>query len=158
MKIKSIRSILRKSFGAICLPAVLGLGFPNIANASIDMQEGQWKTVIGIVIETPGSHFDLPRVKFMTRTCLTQHDPVPNIAQLNQKCEITNYKVTRSTVVWTSRCVDKNGITEGDGEIRYKNKNYEGWMRMTRTFSDPKVQQVTMSYTLYGNYNGKCPR
>ncbi len=158
MTLESKRNIPGKSLLVVCLPAVLGLVFPNIGNASIDMQEGRWKTVIGIVIETSGPHSDMPSVKFMTSTCLTQSDPVPNTAQLNEKCDTTNYKVTGSTVVWTSRCVDNKSITEGDGEIRYKDKTYDGRLHMKRTFSDPKVQQVTMTYMLIGNYIGRCPR
>src|SRR5674476_1289069 len=111
-----------------------------------------------MTIENPDLPFALPSVKFMTSTCITQKDAVPNIAQKNQKCETTNYKVIGSTVLWTSRCVDNNSITEGSGEIVYKDNNYEGSMHMTITSSDPRMRPVKMTYMLIGNYIGRCPR
>jgi hypothetical protein len=142
-------------FLAVCWPTVLGLAVPLVANAAI-IHEGQWKTVIGMTIENPDLPFALPSVKFMTSTCITQKDAVPNIAQKNQKCETTDFKVIGSTVSWTSRCVDKNSTTEGSGEITYKDKAYEGSMHMTKTSSDPRIRPVNMSYILIGNYVGAC--
>lgn len=156
MNSKDTRVIHGQRFLATGWPALLGLAVPLVANAEINIQEGQWKTVIGIAIETPGIRFPLPSVKFVTSTCLTQKDPVPNTAQNNQKCETTDYQVIGSTASWTSRCVDKDSTTEGNGEIVYKDTTYEGTMHMTKTFSDPRMQHVKLIYTLNGNRAGKC--
>ena len=96
------------------------------------------ETVIGMTIENPDLPFALPSVKFMTSTCITQKDAVPNIAQKNQKCETTDYKVIGSTVSWTSRCVDKNSTTEGSGSIS-EDKTCRGSMHAARTSSDPMM-------------------
>jgi hypothetical protein len=156
MNLKNTKIIYDQCFLAVCWSAVFGLAIPLVANAAMDMQEGQWKTVIGMTIENLDFPFSLPSVKFMTSTCLTQKDAVPNTAQKNQKCETTDYKVAGSMAIWAFSCVDKNSTTEGSGEIIYKNKTYEGIMHMTRTSSDPRIRPVSMSYTLNGNYAGAC--
>jgi hypothetical protein len=158
MNLKNTKIIHDHRFLAICWPVVLGLAVPLVANAAIDIQEGQWETVIGMSIETADLPFAMPSVKFMTSTCFTQKDAVPNTARKNEKCEKTDYKVIGSTVSWMSRCVDKNSRTEGSGEIVYKDKTYEGSMHMTRTSSDPMIRPVNMSYILNGNYVGACER
>ncbi|MFI5353665.1 MAG: DUF3617 domain-containing protein [Candidatus Binatales bacterium] len=158
MNLKNTKIIHGQWFLAVCWPAVLGLAAPLVANAAIDIHEGQWKTVIGMTIENPDLPFAMPSVKFMTSTCITQKDAVPNTAQENQKCETTDYKLIGSTVSWTSRCVDKISTTEGSGEISYKHKTYEGSMHMTKTPSDPRIRPVNMIYILNGNYVGECER
>lgn len=157
MNLKNTRIIHGLWFLAFCWPIMLGLAAPLVANAAI-IHEGQWKTLIGMTIENPDLPLALPSVKFMTSTCITQKNAVPNIAQKNQKCETTDYKVIGSTVSWMSRCVDKNSTTEGSGEIVYKDNNYEGSMHMTITSSDPRMRPVNMSYILNGNYVGACER
>jgi hypothetical protein len=81
---------------------------------------------------------------------------VPNIAQKNQTCKTTDYKVAGSMVIWSSKCVGMNNSTEGSGEIVYNNKDFEGSMHMTRVSRDPKIPPVSMSYTLNGNFDGAC--
>jgi hypothetical protein len=156
MKLKNTKIIHNQCFPVVCWSAVFGLAIPLVANAAMDIREGQWETVIGMTIVNPDFPFALPSLKFMTSTCLTQKDAVPNTAQKNQKCETTDYKVAGSMAIWTSSCVDKNSTTEGSGEIVYKSKTYEGIMHMTRTSSDPRIRPVNMSYTLNGNYAGAC--
>jgi hypothetical protein len=119
---KSTKIIHNRRLLGVLLSVFLGPETPLVASAATGMQEGQWKTLIGITIEPSDLPFALPSVKFMTSTCINHKDTVPNTAQEGEKCKTTDYKVIGSTLSWTSRCVDKTSTIEGSGEITYKDK------------------------------------
>jgi hypothetical protein len=136
--------------------AVLGFAAPITSAAEVDMQEGQWESAISMMWDNPNMPFHVPPIRFKTSSCITQKDMVPNVAQKDQQCETTDYKVDGNKVSWKSKCLSKNGTTEGTGEVVYKGKAYEGSMHMIGTSNDSKKPPMNMTYTLKGNYVGAC--
>src|SRR3989337_420880 len=106
----------------VVLIAIIASGTPALS-AGVNMQEGNWESTMEIKME--GMPFPMPPMKFTTTQCLTKEDMVPKTAQKDQQCEIKEKKVSGNKVTWKVKCVEKNGTTEGEGEITYSGNSYQ---------------------------------
>mgnify|MGYP003444649824 FL=1 len=120
---------------------------------AVDMQEGKWETTVEMKMEGP---FPMPPMSFNDTKCLTKKDMVPRTAQKDQKCETIEQKVSGNKVTWKIRCSDKDGVTEGKGEIVYKGNSYTGNMQMSMTPRDRGNQPININYKLTGRRIGGC--
>lgn len=133
-------------FSALIMPAVLAY--------AIDMQEGKWESTVEMKME--GAPFPMPPMSFNDTKCLTKKDMVPNTAQKDQKCEVIDQKIIGNKATWKIRCTDKDGVTEGQGEIVYKGNSYTGNMQMKMTPRDRGNQPININYKLTGRRIGGC--
>ncbi|MEK6680483.1 MAG: DUF3617 family protein [Nitrospirota bacterium] len=120
---------------------------------AVDMQEGNWETTVEMKMEGP---FPMPPMNFKDTKCLTKKDIVPNTAQKDQKCEIIDQKIIGSKATWKMRCADKDGVTEGQGEVTYRGSSYTGNMQMKMTPRDRSNQPMNINYKLTGRRIGEC--
>jgi hypothetical protein len=145
LKLK-VRFFLFALFTALIMSAVLAY--------AADMQEGNWETTVEMKME--GAPFPMPPMSFNDTKCLTKKDMVPNTAQKDQKCEVIDQKVVGSKATWKIRCADKDGTTEGQGEIIYKGSSYTGNMQMKMTPKNRSGQPMNINYKLTGRRLGNC--
>lgn len=133
-------------FSALIMPAVIAY--------AVDMQDGNWETTVEMKME--GAPFPMPPMKFNDAKCLSKKDMVPKTAQKDQKCETLEQKVSGNKVTWKIRCSDKDGVTEGQGEVVYKGNSYAGNMKMKMTPKDKSSQPMNINYKLNGRRIGDC--
>ena len=134
------------------------LAWPAIALAAPNMQEGEWENAVEMKMEIPGMPFALPAMKFKSTNCLTQKDMVPNTAKKDQRCEIKKQEVSGNKVTWQTLCTDKDGTTEGEGEVTYSGNSYQGVMHARMIPKDKSAQATKVDYKLNGRYLGACKK
>ncbi|MDA8098526.1 MAG: DUF3617 family protein [Nitrospiraceae bacterium] len=142
---------MKKSLVAVL---VLVFGLAGAASAELNMRDGNWESTIEMTIE--GLPFAMPPMSFTNTKCMTKKDAVPSTASKDQKCEVKEQSVTGSTVHWKVVCKDKNGTSEGTGEITYSGTGYRGTMKLKTT--DAKGQTTTSKAKLSGRRTGDCPK
>jgi hypothetical protein len=120
---------------------------------ALDMQEGNWETTVEMKMEGP---FPMPPMSFNDTKCLTKKDMVPRTAQKDQKCETIEQKVSGNKATWMIRCTDKDGVTDGHGEVIYKGNSYTGTMQMKMTPKDRRDEPMNIKYKLTGRRIGGC--
>lgn len=126
---------------------------PSVLVYAMDMQEGNWETTVEMKMEGP---FPMPPMSFKDTKCLTKKDMVPNTAQKDQKCEIIEQKISGNKATWRIRCADKDGVTDGHGEVIYKGNSYTGTMQMKMTPKDRRDEPMNIKYKLTGRRIGNC--
>ncbi len=122
--------------------------------ADVNMQEGNWETTVEMKIE--GLPFPMPPMTYKNTECLTKKDMVPNTAGKDQTCEVKDQKITSNKVTWKVYCKDKQGVTEGDGEITYAGASYRGSMRMKT--KDKGGETMVSNIKLMGKRLGACAK
>lgn len=120
---------------------------------AVDMKEGNWETTVEMKMDGP---FPMPPMKINDTKCLTKKDMVPNTAQKDQKCEVIDQKIVGNKATWKIRCTDKDGVTEGQGEVVYKGNSYTGNMQMKMTPKDRRSEPMKINYKLTGRRIGDC--
>lgn len=145
-----------KRIGIAALAGVVVAVFVGAAGyaAEVNMQEGNWETTVEMKLE--GLPFPMPPMTYKNTECLTKKDMVPNTASKDQKCEVKDQKITANKVTWKIHCKDKNGVTDGDGEIVYTGTSYQGSMRMKTT--DKGGETMTSNIKLMGKRLGVCAK
>ena len=134
----------------ICLSAVIGVS-PAFA---VNMQEGQWEHTMEIKME--GLPVEKPSMPFTTTQCLTQKDMVPKTSKKEQNCEVKDQKITGDKVSWKVKCVEKEAVTESEGEITYSGSAYTGTMK-TKTI-DKSGRAMNSTTKMKGRRVGDCPK
>lgn len=138
----------------ICAALLTGfVCFSGYASADVNMQEGQWETTIEMKME--GMPFPMPPITSKVSQCLTKKDMVPDTANKDQKCEVRNRKVSGNKVSWTVICSDKDGRSEGEGEITYSGSTYKGVIK-TKIFSKGSAKPMISTMKLAGKRTGNC--
>lgn len=132
------------------------LAFSTHAAAAPNMQVGEWENGVEMKMDVPGLPFPMPAIKFKTKKCLTEKDMVPNTSKENQRCEVKNQQVSGNKVTWQTVCTDKDGTTEGEGEITYSGDSYQGTVHARMIPKKPNSQPVKVDYKLNGRYLGAC--
>ena len=135
------------------LAATVALALPlaTLAAKEPNFQEGQWETTIKV--EMPGMPMAMP--PFVTSTCITKKDMVPQTQQPGQDCKILKQEFKNDTVEWSIQCKDAKGnTTDGTGKITYKGEVYAGEMNVAMTGPDHPAMQ--MKYTMSGKRTGVC--
>jgi len=122
------------------------------------MQEGEWENAVEMKMEIPGLPFGMPAISFKTKKCLTEKDMVPNTSKENQRCEVKNQQLSGNKVTWQTVCTDKNGTTEGEGEITYSDNSYQGVMHARIIPNKSNAQSTKVDSKLNGRYLGACKK
>jgi hypothetical protein len=131
----------------------LGLAFLVIASPSFagpNMQEGKWE--ITSKVEMEGMPMAMPATKYTQ--CITKKDMVPQKAEKNQDCKITDTKVSGDTVSWTMQCKSKEGTMDSNGKITYKKDTFDGTMHTT--VNNPGSGKMQMTQRMSGRRIGDC--
>lgn len=113
--------------GIVICAAVLSIPVPVMA---VDIKEGKWEHTMEMKMEMEGLPMELPAMPFTTTQCMTQKDAVPSTAKENQSCEILNQKVSGNKVVWEVKCIEKDSVSEGEGDVTYSGSTYAGVIKM----------------------------
>lgn len=134
--------------------ALIVLGVSGSAPA-VDMQEGSWETTIEMKME--GMPFPMPPMTTTITQCLTKKDMVPNTGTKEQKCDIKNQKIVGNKVTWTVICVDKEGRTEGNGEMTYAGTSYQGVLK-TKMTTAGSSETMHSTIKMKGKRIGNCQK
>lgn len=105
-------------------------------------------------MEMEGLPMELPAMPFTTTQCMTQKDVVPSTAKENQSCEILNQKVSGNKVVWEVKCIEKDSVSEGEGDVTYSGSTYAGVMKMKITDKGGDAMNATIK--MKGRRIGDC--
>lgn len=146
---------MRKIQLMTAIAAAFLLFAPQSGLAAADVKEGSWETITEMTME--GMPVQMPPMTFKNTQCITKNDLIPKTSQKDDKCEVKEQKLVNNKATWKMRCVDKDGsVTDGDGEITYKNESYSGAMTMKMT---PKNGQAMKHHVkLSGAYKGPCKK
>lgn len=116
------------------------------AGSALNLQEGLWE--ITSKMEMPGMPMQIPPT---THTqCITHDKMVPQGAQEDGKCKITDTSVKGDTVTWTMECQAPEGNVRSTGKITYQGDTFTGIITMT-------TQEMEMTQHLSGRRIGNCP-
>jgi len=85
---------------------------------------------------------------------MSQKDLVPKSSDKDANCKILEQKVTGNKVVWKVKCVEKDSVTESEGEITYSGTTYSGTQKMKITEKSGQVMNATMK--MKGRRIGSC--
>jgi hypothetical protein len=140
----------------VAVAAVLVFSIPIISFADVNMQDGNWETTIEMKME--GMPFPMPPVTSKITQCITKKDPVPRTANKDQKCDIKDQKISGNKVSWRMVCVDKNGTTEGQGEITYAGNSYQGMVKTKTIVKDNPNEAMTSTMQMKGRWLGACSK
>ena len=116
---------------------------------SIDMKEGNWKTIMTM----QANGFAVPPQTYTT--CLSRENIVPQNNEEDNDCHITGLKAKGNTVYWTMECQNDGSTTYTQGEITYHGKTFEGTVIIS--IHTQEGGNMTMNNTLKGQYLGRCP-
>jgi hypothetical protein len=119
------------------------------ARAQVNMAEGKWEVTSEVTME--GMPFQIPPTK--TTQCITKENAVPT-GEKDRNCKVLSQSMKGNTVTWKVRCEEKEGTTEGEGEITYSGASYKGTMQARMTEKGGKTQTVKMK--LSGKRIGDC--
>lgn len=61
-------------------------------------------------------------------------------------------------MTWQTVCKDKDGTTEGEGEITYSGNSYRGTMQARMIPNDRNAKSAKVDYKLSGRYLGACKK
>jgi len=128
-------------FGAVLWTITL---FLISLSSAIDMSEGRWEHTVEVQME------GMPSMPFTTTQCMTQKDLVPR----EKNCTILEEKITGNKVVWKVKCIEKDSVTESEGEIIYSGITYSGTMKTKITEKRGQVMNSTMK--MKGRRIGDC--
>jgi hypothetical protein len=134
---------------------LLIFGIAGTVSAGVDMQEGNWETTIEMTME--GMPFPMPPMTSKVTQCLTKKDLVPNTSTREQKCEMKNQKISGNKVNWKMICVDKEGRSEGEGEMTYSGSSYKGVIK-TRTTTKGSNETIQSTMKMQGRRIGNCQK
>lgn len=121
------------------------------ASADLDLQEGNWETVV--TIQADGKTLPLPAIR--SNKCITRQDPLPNATQDTDRCRIFEEGVRGNEVSWKVRCEDQKGVMEGRGTVNYAGRTFQGSMSVSVREAENK-RSMDMTYVLNGRHTGKC--
>ena len=133
--------------GAVVWALTLSSPIPSWA---IDMSEGKWEHTMEMKMEG----MPVPPMPMTTTQCMSQKDLVPKSSDKDANCKILEQKVTGNKVVWKVKCVEKDSVTESEGEITYSGTTYSGTQKMKITEKSGQVMNATMK--MKGRRIGSC--
>ncbi len=124
-------------------------------HAEISMDDGNWEVVTQMIME--GMPFQIPATKITQ--CLTKQNAVPG-SDKGENCKVLSQSITGNKVTWKVRCVDKEGTTEGEGEITYSGSSYKGAlaMRMIEKSGNTRNFQMNLSGRRIGDCTDKSKK
>jgi hypothetical protein len=146
-KAKVLGRIIRK-WPVLLAAAIV---FPAIPAGAIDLVEGEWESTAEMVME--GMPFAMPPT--ITTHCITKADLVPGKNEQTD-CTVSEQQISGNTVRWKAVCKDREGTSEGSGEITYTGKTYKGTTQMR--FTDRSGQSTNMTVKNSGRHLGPCRR
>ena len=143
-------SIRTMKFLTILLAAGTGVAYA----AGPDFKEGEWS--VSYQMEVVGMPFPMPPITARKTMCLDKNNYVPDNAQQDQECKVSDQKVNGNTVTWTMRCRAQERTIEGQGKITYKGDRYDGAMDAKLMSADNQGPAVGYKYTMQGQRLGVC--
>ena len=141
--------------GILWVAAVTGFIVTAISGVSplraeMNLSEGRWETIMEMTME--GMPFKLPTT--VATQCITRENAVPKGSDKQSNCKVLSQNITGNTVTWKVRCVEKDMINEGEGEVTYSGGSYSGKMFMTMT--GKKGATKNMNIKMSGRRVGDC--
>jgi hypothetical protein len=130
-----------------------GLVLSAATAADPNMAEGNWE--VTTKMEIAGMPMMMPP---QTRNqCLTKKNMVPEAPSPDpdQKCSVQDQKVSGDTVSWRIQCKGKQGTMDGEGQIKYSGRTYDGTMRAKMT-EPGGGEAMVMKMTFQGRHTGAC--
>ncbi len=128
----------------------LMMAAPGMAGAGPNMQDGQWE--ITSTMNMPGMPAAMPPVKHTQ--CITKKDMIPQTKQKNQKCTVTDTKISGDTVSWNVKCTTDGNDMTGNGKITYKGDTFEGTFVINMKV--PGQGSMKMTQNMKGRRLGPC--
>jgi hypothetical protein len=101
-----------------------------------------------------GMNFTMPPTKITY--CSTKEDLVPKNEEQDKNCTMKDQKISGNTVSWHVICKDKDGTSEGKGDITYAGSTYKGMLKMTMTEKKGSSHKMTMKMS--GKFLGPCTK
>jgi hypothetical protein len=136
----------------ILMPVLCTLmSFSAVLAWGLDMSEGDWEVTMTTTMQ--GMPYQMPPMTYKSTQCTTKDDLAPQNKN-NKNCEIKDQSVVGNVYSWRVVCADKDGRTDGTGQITYRGSSYNGTMNMKVT--DKKGAVMTMLTKLSGRYLGAC--
>lgn len=114
-----------------------------------EVKKGLWE--VTSLIEMHGLPVELPAVT--NQQCFDKDNAVPKSPQQDENCEVSQKLGSNHTVSWTLVCLNDRGELKGNGEIRYKDETFKGFLKMVLKNQEG---QLIMDSTLEGRYLGPC--
>lgn len=139
----------------ICIAFLLFAVVP-VQAAPLSVHEGEWEITMETSFEgVEDMPYAMPAQKIRTTQCITKDNLVPeNKTKDADNCTIKEQKISGNTVRWKIVCVDKEGRSEGEGEITYSGTSYKGTIKTTVTEKDG--ERITTKTKLSGRRLGPC--
>ena len=78
-------------------------------SSAVDMSEGKWEHTVELQMD------GMPNMPFTTTQCMTKE----NLGPCERNCTIDEEKVTGNKIMWKKKCIEKDSVTESEGEITY---------------------------------------
>lgn len=134
--------------------------FLHAKKAKLDIKPGKWKTTVKI----QSSKLPMQMQPFTHTHCITRGDIdkeklAPQAEQPGQQCTIQNQQVKDSTVTWTMKCKNPQGMTmTGKGKVTYQATRYSGHMQMQMSGAGMPTGMMTMRYDMTGKRIGACKK
>jgi hypothetical protein len=140
----------KTTFWIVMSAVLIMLGISGITPlcAEVNMTEGKWEITTQISME--GMPMQMPVTK--VTQCITKQNVVPQSTEKN--CKVLSHSISGNTVRWKVRCEEKEGTTEGEGEITYTGNSYKGYMMAKMTEKSGQTHTVKMN--LSGKRIGEC--
>ena len=134
------------------LMLVATLSLSGVAWAQPNVTEGNWE--ITTRMEITGMPMQMPAQT--VNQCITKKNLVPEAGppDPDQKCTMQDQKISGDTVSWRMQCKGKQGTMDGEGQVKYAGKTYDGTMnaRMTQPGGPPMAMKMTFA----GRHTGPC--
>jgi len=146
MAVKVSRSAV---YGALLLVIFFSGG--GTAAEELNVVDGYWDTFVTIRVQ--GGVLPVPVIK--SSKCISHQDPLPNSAQSNMHCQISDQMITGNDVSWRLLCADNKGRMEGQGKITYAGETFSGGMDIS-VAENGGGRQMKMQYVMRGNRVSAC--
>lgn len=146
---------MKKALAVAVVTAWVLPGQASSADAPV-FKEGEWSTRFRM--ETIGRPIPIPPITAKKTLCLGPDRYIPDTAQPDQKCAVSDTTVNGNIVSWTLRCHTPQGTIEGRGTVTYKNETYDGAMDAELVPSVGASPHSRYRYVMSGERKGACPR